>query len=164
MRRREFIITVAFLVSENLFAQEKEKVTGIWELDVDSKRHSGSSRIVAMKQVGKSVKVRDLETGKDYTGIVTDRGIKFPLTVKGGASEALIKGSFDGTIKQGVMKGQTELDGSTYEWVAVRLTSVWLCANHNPKHTAKSKEDMVNLTQQSKCEGWHRARPDDLGS
>lgn len=164
MRRRTLIAFLVLFFSVEIYAQEKTRVTGVWELEVNSTGSSSEHKVVMMKQVGASLQVRDLETGKDYTGTVNDADITFPLTLKSSSSVKSVETSFDGKLKKGVMKGETEVGGSKVDWVAVRLTSLWLCTNHSPKHTAKSKEDMIKFTQQSRCEGWHKARPEDWGN
>src|SRR5258706_14678718 len=160
MRRREFVLALPLLGSLHAFADDKAPYSGIWELNVPYRGSQGRSKIVMMKQVGDSLTLKDLETGQEYAGQVNPAGITFPLNVKARDSQESVTASFAGTMTQGSLKGNTSVDGANYEWAASKLTSVWLCANHNPIHMAKSREQMSEFTRENKCEGWHRARPE----
>ena len=156
MRRRQILAATPLLVSLCAIGKDETKFNGFWELGVPDKGSAPSKKVVMLKQSGSTLNVKDLGTGKDYSGSIDAVSIKFSLDVKDSASERPIKVMFEGSLKDGVLQGQTEVEGLTQKWTATPLTSLWLCSNHDPNHFAKTKEDMLKLTNEHKCAGWHR--------
>src|SRR5712691_1672421 len=108
MRRRQFVFAVSALISLEVLAKDEAPYSGIWELNVPYIEGSqGNSKIVMMKQVGDSLRLKDLETGQEYAGHVSGGGIAFSLWVKGHGSQQAVVGSFTGALGQGGLKGNT---------------------------------------------------------
>lgn len=168
MKRRQFIVGLPLLVCSTVFAQEGQRINGVYELHVPYKVQGVDSlKILMMRQVGGELKVRDLATGQEYRGIIKGNNLTFPLFL-GGPSTPTIPAmttpySFIGAKTLAGLTGQVEAGGSKFEWYASRLTNVWLCSNHRPTHIAKSQDEMLTYAEKNKCEGWHRARPEAPG-
>jgi hypothetical protein len=161
MRRREFVIAVPFLVCAELNAAGEAPIDGVWELAVPALEKRSVHYFMMKKGRGPAVKIRDIQTGQEYAGVMGPGGssINFIGAIIPGGEHA-----FSGVIQQnGMLSGQTEVEGKKMAWTASKLTSVYYCSNHQPTHIAKSREDMERSTKEKKCEGWQRARPDSLG-
>jgi len=64
-----------------------------------------------------------------------------------------------GQIEMIGVSDRAKIDKFDVEWSAVKLPSVWECANHkNPSHIATTDEEIRSLTMQYKCEGWHKLK------
>jgi hypothetical protein len=163
MHRRDFLVALPLLASLEVRANDSMPFDGVWKMDVPVKGAQKDSKYVMIKQTGNRLKLRDLHTGDDYTGVVHPGGIIFNMSL-GGPQATGYPTSFMGTITQGTLSGQTEVAGEKVPWMAARLTSVYTCSNHKPTHIAKSKDEMEKNTKDKKCEGWKRARPDSLAS
>jgi hypothetical protein len=167
MRRRQFIVGLPVLACSSSFAQDEQRINGVYELRVPYKGQGPDNglKILMMRQVGGELKVRDLETGQEYRGNVSGNNVTFPLFLGSMISTPSIGAtirpySFIGALTKTGLTGEVEAGGSKVEWHATRLTNVWLCSNHRPIHIAKSREEMVTYTKKNKCEGWRKARPE----
>lgn len=158
MRRREFVVALSALGCGRAFAAEDPPIDGVWEFIVPN-RGTGEKAVYLLikKGRGPTAKIRDLQTGEEFTGMSGTGGDSITF-VRGSAA-----GTFSGVIRDGTLRGQQEIAGEKLHVFANRLTGVYSCSNHRPSHIAKSKEDMEKNTREKQCQGWQRARPDSLG-
>ena len=66
------------------------------------------------------------------------------------------KFKMEGVFWGHTMSGTMEAVGIPMKtfWRAIKVTGVWVCDNHYPKHTAISFQEMKNLTNNEGCANW----------
>jgi len=155
---------VAFFLSVGF--QSRDANARFYEFTFVQKTPDGATKkqksVVFVRKEGRFLKMFDIASSQQFAGSIDpDKEMSFRLTdafahVKGGSGTTLkLHGSF----------GDKELSGSivqlsekyTVEVTALELSSVWACSNHDkPVHTAKSEEEMRDLTAKYQCERWHK--------
>ena len=56
----------------------------------------------------------------------------------------------------GLARSPRASDVGPYTVRAIKLSALWACSHANPTHTATTREEMQQLTQEHHCEGWHQ--------
>jgi hypothetical protein len=144
------------------------RIDGVWALSLDAPHQSSfkfdnylpDKKVVMIKTFGNDVQVSDPETNTTWTGKAHDiTGFSFSLPVKTASTGNTKSVSFEGSVSGNTIFGKTKIDNVDVQWKAVRLLSVWECANHkNPSHIATTEEEIQSLTMQYKCNGWHKLK------
>lgn len=165
MRRRQLLAIAPVCIFTEAFAEEPAKrikgdegrITGLWEVSLPQQSGASSKQLVKFKTFGDRVTIRDFATGNEYAGTIRGDTIEFTMKVGGSPTGMPASASFAGRFAQETMTGVATVDGSKEAWMAMRLASAWLCSNHDPKHYAKTKQEMLDSTQRNQCEGWQKA-------
>ncbi len=134
---------------------------GVWKVSLKKTEGwpSERPRILRISQEGDLLKVTDVQTGKVREGKFVAGKVSFPLFVPADSGAKAIDAELTGSFGKGMMQGTAKFAETSMGWNAVKLSSIWVCSNHeNPKHTATSEEEMRSQTEQFKCQGWHRLK------
>jgi len=161
------VLSLIFSFVFDTNATSEDEIIGFWQVDFaqtdkskDPKIILETKRTLFIRRKGESFEIIDCNYGKRYEGKLNDKkelvfeipntrwGSVF-VTLKVIPSEKKLIGTY---FQKSGPRTDTE-----YELSVERLASVWACSNHtDPTHTAKSTEEMKELTATRSCEGWKK--------
>jgi hypothetical protein len=143
---------------QRLDAKAEKSMAGFYEIIPTEGKEAGAKKYVyiSAKNSGEFV-LRDLKTSTEMQGVKRNDGAlvfgKGPGT--GSSTEELL---FSGWPSDGVQGTMTSVGGGRTAIYAVKLVSLWECANHDTPHLAKSEKEMQDASAKYSCTGWHKAQ------
>lgn len=151
---------------------DQSELPGTWKFEVfkEGEHTPVWSTYGVITKVNGRLITKDPVTGQSAPVALTADGVRLPLLksqddrvpITGGPLDAQFRFVPDAVSESWLNGGWIGLAQSpravfgSYKVRAIKLSALWACAHMNPTHTATTREEMQQLTQEHKCEGWHQ--------
>jgi hypothetical protein len=145
-------------------AQDPEALSGLWEFQV---ARPGDSPVAVthgrISWTGSEFVVTDLQRGTESVARLAEgRLLRLPLSASFGPSSQNYT-SFVAELRPAaagfdapVLTAEASVAGDRFAFSMVRLPAIWACDHQDPTHTARTTQEMEELTKDKQCKGWHQ--------